>query len=531
MPELSQEPCYTCRRRHVKCDRILPSCAKCAKKGVQCLGYQKPLRWADGVAVRGKLKGKRQPVVDGNVVNAVRSSIKVPSISTMKEAQHVGLPSLDQSSNRGILDDSTFQKLVNHPRNAAVHMASCSPGDQATEHLALETKVRVFQHFNTLLQSPQDTSPDLIVACGLLIFAMDLLEHGLSRWRLHFQGTSQVMHSFGGIENLYLHYPHLQSPLMHAAHIETFWIILSPYSITRPKQACRKAVDLLCHASSVQKRFFNPCPTPLTLAVWDIGYFASKLTPPTYQSNSSTSTPAGYELDLPDPSTDLDSYFQFHENSPFTDVPEDASDPESLSDFLTVGPYFNEPWSRSPSPLPSPYLESDLWHERYELHNKAFFTLVQSLTALHDDVDLTFLRHILTPLIILALVSRPASTERELCFSYLAKHKQLTESNPLHNLTNSRGREELNMDIPWDKLDAFSASAESGKEDSVMQGWSNGLTVGAPEWNWWDMLSDLKLELIWPIISGTGDSECGSEFWAFKLISSVINEECFAKWV
>lgn len=65
LPELSDVPCYTCRRRHVKCDRILPTCAKCAKKGVPCLGYQKPLRWAEGVAVRGKLKGKAQPVVDG----------------------------------------------------------------------------------------------------------------------------------------------------------------------------------------------------------------------------------------------------------------------------------------------------------------------------------------------------------------------------------------------------------------------------------------------------------------------------------
>ncbi|KAF2729877.1 hypothetical protein EJ04DRAFT_58094 [Polyplosphaeria fusca] len=64
MAELSDVQCYTCRRRHVKCDRQLPTCAKCAKKGVPCLGYQKPLRWAEGVAVRGKLKGKSRPVVD-----------------------------------------------------------------------------------------------------------------------------------------------------------------------------------------------------------------------------------------------------------------------------------------------------------------------------------------------------------------------------------------------------------------------------------------------------------------------------------
>lgn len=65
--ERSDVDCYTCRRRHVKCDRTISStgCSKCAKKGTPCLGYQKPLRWADGVASRGKLKGKSQPVVDG----------------------------------------------------------------------------------------------------------------------------------------------------------------------------------------------------------------------------------------------------------------------------------------------------------------------------------------------------------------------------------------------------------------------------------------------------------------------------------
>lgn len=65
--ERSDVDCWTCRRRHIKCDRIISptGCNKCAKKPVQCLGYQKPLRWAEGVAVRGKLKGKSQPVVDG----------------------------------------------------------------------------------------------------------------------------------------------------------------------------------------------------------------------------------------------------------------------------------------------------------------------------------------------------------------------------------------------------------------------------------------------------------------------------------
>ena len=56
----SPVPCYTCRRRHVKCDGIRPTCAKCAKKGVACLGYRKPLKWVGGSTVNVKRKENSQ---------------------------------------------------------------------------------------------------------------------------------------------------------------------------------------------------------------------------------------------------------------------------------------------------------------------------------------------------------------------------------------------------------------------------------------------------------------------------------------
>jgi hypothetical protein len=49
-------------RRRIRCDLGRPSCSKCIKKGFNCPGYGRHLRWADGVAVRGKLKGQRLPV-------------------------------------------------------------------------------------------------------------------------------------------------------------------------------------------------------------------------------------------------------------------------------------------------------------------------------------------------------------------------------------------------------------------------------------------------------------------------------------
>lgn len=56
-------PCWTCRRRRLKCDRALPICGKCTCSQQPCLGYSKdkPLRWTDSVATRGKLTGKKVP--------------------------------------------------------------------------------------------------------------------------------------------------------------------------------------------------------------------------------------------------------------------------------------------------------------------------------------------------------------------------------------------------------------------------------------------------------------------------------------
>ena len=56
-------PCWTCRRRRLKCDRALPICGKCTSSQRPCLGCSKdkPLRWTDSVASRGKLMGKQVP--------------------------------------------------------------------------------------------------------------------------------------------------------------------------------------------------------------------------------------------------------------------------------------------------------------------------------------------------------------------------------------------------------------------------------------------------------------------------------------
>ncbi|KIW78847.1 hypothetical protein Z517_08686 [Fonsecaea pedrosoi CBS 271.37] len=63
-PTTGPQDCPTCVRRRIRCDRSLPKCIKCSKKGLVCPGYGPRLRWANGIAVRGHLKGRTTPHVD-----------------------------------------------------------------------------------------------------------------------------------------------------------------------------------------------------------------------------------------------------------------------------------------------------------------------------------------------------------------------------------------------------------------------------------------------------------------------------------
>ena len=59
-----EQGCFQCSRRRIVCDKNEPSCTKCLKKGIECSGLGR-IRFAEGVARRGRLKDCKIPVTDG----------------------------------------------------------------------------------------------------------------------------------------------------------------------------------------------------------------------------------------------------------------------------------------------------------------------------------------------------------------------------------------------------------------------------------------------------------------------------------
>lgn len=195
------------------------------------------------------------------------------------------------------------------------------------------------------------------------------------------------------------------------------------------------------------------------------------------------------------PPEELSAYYQSVEDSNLGEMVDDSADAENIPDYLTAGLYVDDPLSRSPSPLPSPmhYSEpptSKIWDTRYDIHDEAFAALATSLTALHDNMDPVCLRYILVPVLVLALISRPQSQERALCMSFLAKYKSFMA----HSAPSPIGGEELDFEIPWEELDAYSEMIERERRDSVVST-NAAMAKSAPEWNWWDMLKHIDFNM------------------------------------
>lgn len=75
-----QEACYTCRRRHIQCDRSQTPCRKCEKAGLKCLD-KRPIRWVQGVAIRGGMRGRshQNEKISSTPVSAIEMALD-PSI-------------------------------------------------------------------------------------------------------------------------------------------------------------------------------------------------------------------------------------------------------------------------------------------------------------------------------------------------------------------------------------------------------------------------------------------------------------------
>ncbi|KAL2820123.1 fungal-specific transcription factor domain-containing protein [Aspergillus granulosus] len=109
--------CRTCRRRGRGCDRRLPFCQTCEKKGLTCEGY--PIRWS-GIASRGKFANKDAPILSPSVGSTFRAETKRRTSRPQSESvpdtlQGVSQPGEELEASYGggvLLDEDSIASFV-----------------------------------------------------------------------------------------------------------------------------------------------------------------------------------------------------------------------------------------------------------------------------------------------------------------------------------------------------------------------------------------------------------------------------------
>ncbi|KAK9319211.1 fungal-specific transcription factor domain-containing protein [Lipomyces orientalis] len=121
-------PCYTCRRRRIRCDQSHIPCAKCEKSGFECF-QQRPLRWVKGTTLRSKFQS---PVLSKSLIE-VSDSVATKSFGCSNgnvtgvnepSSRYSGMPYSDTDR----IDD------IDTPTNPALILPQVLQ-DQAISHL------------------------------------------------------------------------------------------------------------------------------------------------------------------------------------------------------------------------------------------------------------------------------------------------------------------------------------------------------------------------------------------------------------
>ncbi|KAL4861419.1 hypothetical protein BDV12DRAFT_67069 [Aspergillus spectabilis] len=250
------DSCYTCRRRHIQCDRSQTPCLKCQKAGLKCLD-KRPIRWVQGVAIRGGMRGRsyqddsvssspveqvdtrstipvkppkqeRAPpsgarlavdlVPTYSAISSVPVSIKDSALSGLDSTAHYYLSYYnDRICELFIVYDSEnnpFRSLIPLALTdtvlleavcalAARHRANFEqPFSTAAASLvlaspdlnreALRFKYRAIQGLSSSLTA-QWSYHDATVASVFLLVFLDLLESGCDRWNYHLEGAKSLM--------------------------------------------------------------------------------------------------------------------------------------------------------------------------------------------------------------------------------------------------------------------------------------------------------------------------------------------------
>ncbi|KAL3488223.1 fungal-specific transcription factor domain-containing protein [Aspergillus germanicus] len=315
--------CWTCRSRTIRCDASRIPCLKCEKAGLECV-EKKPLRWVNGVAIRGKMRGQKfgagtpdssSPGSEGGrlavqcesyaekgkiVLNERMSPHRLATSPTQSALLDPCIQGLDwgtrfyvdyysdQICKLYILHDShsnPFRSLLPYAFDdgpllkaisalSARHIANASQSfDHASEGVtpqyadaeleALRSKAQAIASLKVDLALPAPCKKDITLATILLLIFVELLESGLDGWNFHLKGARGL----GDISQSLVHPVSMKSSGGMAQDVRFFiarqYSIIDTLGSALSRSKCRLEDPSSCEMTEGQEsivRSFLGCP-------------------------------------------------------------------------------------------------------------------------------------------------------------------------------------------------------------------------------------------------------------------------------
>ncbi|KAK2012843.1 hypothetical protein LZ32DRAFT_677152 [Colletotrichum eremochloae] len=300
---IADVPCWSCRRRRVRCDAIRPACVKCTRAGIHCLGYgpTKPLSWVGMprrakkaprlLADTGKTRHKDTTTSESRQAGEIAMQVSLQVLKTPSSPLVVnyGLQSLEyiqyyeqrccmecsiyeeNSVNpyRQFLPLVQFSPLVHHTivSLAAHHRSRSDTPLRVPSHddavplqvltsthysSALFHKRRAIQNLRQALAAIDYSDP--VVISTLLLIWIELLESGYRSWRHHLSGMRGLIIS----RSRSSHFDDKESSAVTSSmawnfedYLEEVYVIFNNLCIIKGPHACPLAPELQEHAGKL----------------------------------------------------------------------------------------------------------------------------------------------------------------------------------------------------------------------------------------------------------------------------------------
>ncbi|KAM3448782.1 hypothetical protein MY3296_007507 [Beauveria thailandica] len=326
---LMRDPCWTCRRRTIQCDRSCVPCFKCKKAGLKCLD-KRPLRWVKGVAVRGKMRGRIFGGVAGDMDEAHclisaqpwRSSVWTDFVKRAAAERSPPLPLQDpffEHRSRGekppvlghtnihvdnkrvcklyILYDSDsnpFRTLLAYASEDAILQASIislaarhyantglffdatgahrSPRFAKAQLDALRCKGQVIKALSEFMSRPSSRNKDATMATILLLIFIDIVDSGIDGWSFHIRGFKALYQSIAqsnshGNDEMDRGEAALELRIFIVRQLSLIETLGATFSDSISLSECYIVNQSILHKESIVRSFLG-CPEYLLRAIW-----------------------------------------------------------------------------------------------------------------------------------------------------------------------------------------------------------------------------------------------------------------------